>query len=178
MSCEVLEDASIVATYTLEGETAAIAVINPHDAEIGYTLPEGSWGVLINGDAVTVQPAEKLSGDVTVPALGMLLVIGDALTDPARAIVGTWVLDDAEEEENKAAIELMKTVGMFMIFEFNADGTGRLVYLTGEQEDAQAFTYEINDTQLIVDGDPANYRIEGDILYIVTDSVTMIYKKK
>ncbi|MBR6040707.1 MAG: type I pullulanase [Clostridia bacterium] len=178
VSCEVLEDASIVATYTLEGETVAIAVINPHDAEIGYTLPEGSWGVLINGDAITVQPAEKLSGDVTVPALGMLLVIGDALTDPARAIVGTWELDDAEEEENKQIIETMKAFGMSMIFEFNADGTGRLVYVTGEQEDAQAFTYTINDTQLIVDGDPANYRIEGDKLYIVTDSVTMIYKKK
>ena len=178
VSCEVLEDASIVATYTQDGETVALAVINPHDAEIGYTLPEGSWGVLINGDAITVNPTETLTGDVTVPALGMLLVVGDALTDPARAIVGTWVLDDAEEEENKAAIELMKAIGMSMIFEFNADGTGRLVYVTGEEEDAQAFTYEINDTQLVVEGDPANYRIEGDKLFIVMDSVTMIFKKK
>ncbi|MBR4907127.1 MAG: type I pullulanase, partial [Clostridia bacterium] len=75
VSCEVLSDASIVATYTVDGEIVALAVINPHDAEIGYTLPEGEWGVLINGDAITVNPTETLTGDVTVPAMGMLLVV-------------------------------------------------------------------------------------------------------
>ena len=179
VACEVLSDASIVATYTLDGEVAAVAVINPHDAEIGYTLPEGEWGVLINGDAITANPTETLTGDVKVPAMGMLLVVSDALTDdPAKAIVGTWELDDAEEEENKQAIELMKAIGMSMIFEFRADGTGKLLYVTGEQEEAQEFTYEISDTQITVDGDPANYRIEGDKLYIVMENVTMIFKKK
>ena len=75
VSCEVLADASIVATYSENGETVAIAIINPHDAEIGYTLPDGDWRILINGDYATVNADEAISGDVTVPAMGMLLVV-------------------------------------------------------------------------------------------------------
>ena len=77
VDCEVLSDASIVATYTADGAVVAIAVINPHDAEIGYTLPEGDWSVLINGDTITANPTGTLSGDVTVPAMGMLLVVNN-----------------------------------------------------------------------------------------------------
>mgnify|MGYP002624733637 CR=1 FL=1 len=75
VTCEVLDDASIVATYTENGAVVAMAVINPHDAAIGYTLPEGSWGVLINGDYATVNADEAIQGDVSVPAMGMLLVV-------------------------------------------------------------------------------------------------------
>ena len=75
VSCEVLSDASIVATYTEEGKTVAIAIINPHDAEIRYTLPEGRWGILINGDSISINPAGTVSGEVVVPAMGMLLVV-------------------------------------------------------------------------------------------------------
>lgn len=75
VSCEVLDDASIVATYTENGSVVAMAVINPHDAAIGYTLPEGSWGVLINGDYATANADEAIRGDVSVPAMGMLLVV-------------------------------------------------------------------------------------------------------
>ena len=75
VSCEVLPDASIVATYTEDGNVAAIAVINPHEAQIAYTLPEGNWGVLINGDDIAVNPVETVSGEVSIPAMGMLLVV-------------------------------------------------------------------------------------------------------
>lgn len=80
VTCEVQDDASIVATYTENDAIVAIAVINPHDAEIGYTLPEGregSWRVLINGDYVTASGDTMISGDVTVPAMGMLLVVNN-----------------------------------------------------------------------------------------------------
>ena len=80
VTCEVQDDASIVATYTENDAIVAIAVINPHDAEIGYTLPEGregSWRVLINGDYVTASGDTVISGEVTVPAMGMLLVVNN-----------------------------------------------------------------------------------------------------
>ena len=77
VTCEVLEDASIVATYTADGAVVAIAVINPHDAEIGYTLPEGTWGVLINGGSIFDAPETTVSGNVTVPAQGILLVVNN-----------------------------------------------------------------------------------------------------
>ena len=77
VTCEVLEDASIVATYKENDAIAAIAVINPHDAEIGYTLPEGTWGVLINGGSIFDAPETTVSGNVTVPAQGILLVVNN-----------------------------------------------------------------------------------------------------
>ena len=73
----MLDDASIVATYTENDAIAAIAVINPHDAEIGYTLPEGTWGVLINGGSIFDAPETTVSGNVTVPAQGILLVVNN-----------------------------------------------------------------------------------------------------
>ncbi len=176
--CKVLDDASIVATYTENDATVAIAVINPHDAEVGYTLPEGEWGVLINGDSITVNPEEKLSGAVTVPALGMLLVVSDALTDPEKAIVGTWELVDAEGEGAKDAIEAMKLLGTSMILEFHADGVFKAIYVQGEEQEVQELTYEVRDGNIVVDNDPAAFRIEGDLLYIDADDVIMIFKRK
>ena len=74
--CELLADNSIVVTYSENGSVSGIAVINPHDAEINYTLPaESNWGVLINGDSITESPETTVSGNVTVPALGILLVV-------------------------------------------------------------------------------------------------------
>ncbi len=73
--CELLEDNSIVATYIEKGAVAAIAIINPHDAEIGYTLPSGEWGALINGDSIFDEPETVISSDVAVPAQGVLLVV-------------------------------------------------------------------------------------------------------
>ncbi len=75
VSCEVREDASIVVTYTENGKVAAIAVINPLDSDIGYTLPAGNWGALINGDSITENPETVLNGSVSVPAQGILLVV-------------------------------------------------------------------------------------------------------
>lgn len=76
VKCEILDDASIVATWTNNGTVEGIAVINPHNAEIGYTLPaDNHWGVLINGDSISSVPEQKLEGSVTVPPMGMLLVV-------------------------------------------------------------------------------------------------------
>ncbi len=75
VDCEVLDDASIIATYTEYGAVVAIAVINPHDEEIGYTLPEGNWGVLIHGDYITINPEKTINGGVTIPPMGVLLVV-------------------------------------------------------------------------------------------------------
>ncbi len=75
VTCQVLSDASIAVTYSENGEVLGIALINPHEAAIGYTLPDGAWGILQNGDSVTLNPDETISGDVEVPAMGVLLVV-------------------------------------------------------------------------------------------------------
>ena len=75
VDCTILDDATIIANYTENGALVAIAVINPNADAIGYTLPEGNWGVLINGDTITPNPSETLTGSVSVPAQGILLVV-------------------------------------------------------------------------------------------------------
>ncbi len=78
VSCEVLSDASIVATYTVDGETVAIAVINPHDTELSYTLPEGEWQILMSGNYIHNANQDLLpaiSDTYAVPAQSVLLVI-------------------------------------------------------------------------------------------------------
>ena len=74
--CEVRNDASIVATYLTNDVIEGIAIINPLQEAIGYTLPdEYNWGVLINGDFIETYPSQQIAGDVTVPAQGVLLVV-------------------------------------------------------------------------------------------------------
>lgn len=74
--CEVRNDASIVETYLTNDVIEGIAIINPLQEAIGYTLPdEYNWGVLINGDFIETYPSQQIAGDVTVPAQGVLLVV-------------------------------------------------------------------------------------------------------
>ena len=73
-TCTVLGENVIQVKYTQGGKVIAVAVINPNDAPVSYTLPDGSWGVLINGEAVSAAPSETVSGGVEVPAKGVLLV--------------------------------------------------------------------------------------------------------
>lgn len=74
VACEILDGNVIEVKYTLNGALVAVAVINPGDAPVGYELPSGSWGVLINGENVSSAPSGTLSGSAEVPAKGVLLV--------------------------------------------------------------------------------------------------------
>ena len=69
-----LEDYSIFVTYSFHGTPKAYAVINPGSEPISYELPAGEFTVLLNGDAVSPEGGETVSGTVEVPALGVLLV--------------------------------------------------------------------------------------------------------
>ena len=73
-TCNVLDENVIQVKYTQGGKVIAVAVINPNDAPVSYTLPDGSWGVLINGENVSSAPSGTLSGSTEVPAKGVLLV--------------------------------------------------------------------------------------------------------
>ena len=71
VECEVRDDFSIVVKYSKDGALVALAVINPGDAPINCTLPEGEWGILLNGQSVYPSPKEGASGAVEVPAKGV-----------------------------------------------------------------------------------------------------------
>jgi pullulanase len=71
---ELLDDMRIVLSYRFQGRIVAYAVLNPLDEDTSYPLPEGAWTLLLSGDAVYPAGGETLSGSITVPAKGVLLV--------------------------------------------------------------------------------------------------------
>ena len=74
VTAELLDGNAIQVTYIYHNEETAYALINPNDSEIDGSLPEGSWTLLMDGSEVFPEGGEALSGEVSVPAMGILLV--------------------------------------------------------------------------------------------------------
>ena len=73
VTCRTLEGHAIEATYRVHGNVKAVAVINPQDHQMGYTLPPGDWKVALNGEQFPEQSL-AVSGYVTVAGKSVLLV--------------------------------------------------------------------------------------------------------
>ena len=74
VSCEIAGDGSITVTYTVGGETVALAYVNPTGVDVSTTLPAGEWGVLMNGTTVTAEPSNTVEGEVVIPQMSVYLV--------------------------------------------------------------------------------------------------------
>ena len=75
VSCEIGNDGSLIVTYTENDAVVGIAFINPTGVDASHMLPEGDWGVLINGAAVvTGESDETVSGEIIVPQMSVYLV--------------------------------------------------------------------------------------------------------
>ena len=72
VECAVAAENGIEAVYTLDGETAGYAFINPSDAAVEVTLPEGEWEALLYNEAFG--GGKALSGTVPVDGRTVLLV--------------------------------------------------------------------------------------------------------
>ena len=74
VACEINADGSMVVTYTQDGEIVATAIVNPTGVDASYTLPEGEWGVLMQGTDVAAEPMQTVSGEIIVPQMSVYLV--------------------------------------------------------------------------------------------------------
>ena len=74
ITCTLARDNGIEAVWTMDEKTVAYAYINPSAAAAECTLPEGEWGVLMMNDQIVSEPAETVSGTVTVEGRTVLLV--------------------------------------------------------------------------------------------------------
>ena len=74
--CEAL-DGSITVLWTVDGETAAFALINPGTFPIEAPLPEGweSYSVLLEGSTVQPEGTEPRTGSVTARPRSVTLVV-------------------------------------------------------------------------------------------------------
>jgi len=95
-----------------------------------------------------------------------------------ESIVGTWVLFSGEDGETQSYVDLMISLGMSMEFVFNADGTGSLSMIYGEENDFEEFTYTIENGQIVINGSGAPYRIEDGMLHLTADDVALVFKRK
>ncbi len=122
---------------------------------------------------------KKLIAILLVALMALSLVACNRTSaDLSTAIVGSWELDDAEGEETKQAVAMMKLFGMSMILEFHKDGTGKMISAMGEEEEVTEFNYQIKDNQIVIDESPAEFKIVGKELHISLEGEMMIFKKK
>ena len=70
--CEILGDASIRVTWTLDGKEVAAALINPNESPIAADFPEGST-ILFNGTAYDA--AHAAPAPLEVPAKSVVVVL-------------------------------------------------------------------------------------------------------
>ena len=118
----------------------------------------------------------KKTISILLAALMMLsLVVACGAKNP---LVGTWELDRGVGEEAEQAVALMKAFGMTMTFTFNADGTGSMAYSYGGESEPTNFNYEVKDGQIVIDGEGADYAINGNELTINVEGTQMVFKKK
>ena len=83
VSCEILDGNMIQVTYTYaakpdddgEAKVLAVAIINPNDTAASWTVPEGSWKVLLNGEEAFTAPQGSVSGEQLLPAKTVLLLV-------------------------------------------------------------------------------------------------------
>ena len=73
-ACSIIRENGIEVIYTMDGETAGYALINPSDGAMDWTLPEGKWEVLLYNETVTRDAGEVISGLVQVAGKTVLLV--------------------------------------------------------------------------------------------------------
>ncbi len=122
---------------------------------------------------------KKLIAILLVALMALSLVACNRTpADLSTAIIGSWELDDAEGEETKQAVAMMKLFGMSMILEFHEDGTGKMISAMGEEEEVTEFNYQIKDNQIVIDESPAEFKIVDKELHISLEGEMMIFKKK
>ena len=79
VSCELLDGNAIKVTWSVNGETVAMALINPDAAAASYDV-EGEWRVLLSGwnafTSADISPNGIVSGTVTIEGRSVLIVVG------------------------------------------------------------------------------------------------------
>ena len=108
--------------------------------------------------------------------------IPEEVKNPGKAhgegIVGTWALVDGEGDEGHETVQMMLAMGMTMTFTFNADGTGNMTMTFNGETQSKDFTYTLEDGQIVIEGDGADYTLDGDRLTIELEGIVMILERQ
>lgn len=101
----------------------------------------------------------------------------------APTVIGRWSVNEdgilqmtgltKEEYDQFRQMGVEQTV----IMDFNTEGIVAITMSVAEQYVRDFLPYEVKDGKLIIDGDPADYKIEKDIMTITQDDITMTLTK-
>lgn len=95
------------------------------------------------------------------------------------SLIGVWGLYGSEDEETQQYVDILLSLDMDMVFEFREDGTGKYYVAKGEEiSDEQEFEYTLENGQIVIDGEGEDYRVEGDLLYLMIGDDELIFKRK
>ncbi len=117
---------------------------------------------------------------IAVMALGLIACGSkdEPVSDPKKAIIGTWILKDVEGEGEE--VEYVKQIISMaeMTYTFNEDGTVTMKVSFMGQEDENSTTWSIDGDNLTVDGDTGKFELTSSTLKMELDGYTVIYKRK
>lgn len=124
-------------------------------------------------------------------AVLMLVVLAFGLTacgSKEQSIVGKWSLDadsmlamsgedlSSMSEEEKELMKGMLAM-MSMTMEFTADGKAIMSMTMMGETETEETTYSLEDGKLVMEGEPAEYKVEGDKLSITAEGQTLVMTK-
>ncbi|MBQ4639329.1 MAG: hypothetical protein IJB69_02300 [Clostridia bacterium] len=121
-----------------------------------------------------------------IVAVLMLVVMAFALTAcgaKQQSVVGKWEMDMnavmemmGVSEEEMALVQALAS-DMSATMEFTKDGKCILEMTAMGQSQTQEQEYVIEDGKIVLEGSPADYKVEGDKLSITADGITMVLTK-
>ena len=191
IDASLLEDIKPVpATIWIDNETGLILRISVDMAEYMRTILERGMQAQMAEAGVDI----AIEFDVKHATLNIMMSQFDSIapivipeeakriaaapTASGDGLVGTWELSDGEGEEAQQSVQMLLAFGMTMEFTFNADGTGSMSTSYADETSTEEFTYTIEGNEIVIEGEGAPYRIEGDLLYLTIDEETLIFKRK
>ncbi|MBQ1257300.1 MAG: hypothetical protein IIW08_11065 [Clostridia bacterium] len=100
-----------------------------------------------------------------------------------KSVIGTWSVNEdgilqmtgltKEEYDQFAKGGMGQTVTM----EFNEEGIVAITMSVAGQYVKDFLSYEVKDGKLIIDGDPADFKIDGKIMTVTQDEIKMTLTK-
>ena len=78
VSTTILSDGAVAVTFIRESEIATI-ILNPTDEAITYTLDDGSWNMICDGQHAGIEVIDTVEGEISIPAYSAVIVVNDSI---------------------------------------------------------------------------------------------------
>ncbi len=75
VSCTIESDGTMTVTWSVDGAVAAYGIINPNEAPCDAALPDGEWGILLDGWSARTAPDTRASGNITVEGKSFTILV-------------------------------------------------------------------------------------------------------